>query len=144
MAQYFASHGYTVFRPNYRGSIGYGQALYTANRGRLGEIEFIDIESGVDALVAAGKAIEALVYRWLGVAPDRLDDRTTTATAPRYRRRCRGRRALVRAERHQPWRRRAVGIRRRSLAAARELRPRRPGSGHPRCRDADAPAARPR
>ena len=55
-AQYFAARGYSVFQPNYRGGIGYGRAFYEANRGRLGEIEFIDIESGVDHLIATGKA----------------------------------------------------------------------------------------
>lgn len=53
---YFAARGYSVFRPNYRGSIGYGFALYAANRGKLGAVEQEDIESGVDALIAAGKA----------------------------------------------------------------------------------------
>jgi len=61
--QYFAARGYSVFRPNYRGGFGYGYAAYAANRGRLGEIELMDIESGVDALVAAGKArAESLFY----------------------------------------------------------------------------------
>ena len=55
------AHGYAVLQPNYRGSTGYGLAFYAANRGRLGEIEFMDIESGVDALVAGGR-----------VDPDRL------------------------------------------------------------------------
>lgn len=55
MTQFFAAHGYAVFRPNYRGGTGYGQAFYAANRGRLGEIEFMDIESGVDALIQAGR-----------------------------------------------------------------------------------------
>jgi dipeptidyl aminopeptidase/acylaminoacyl peptidase len=55
-AQFFAARGYSVFQPNYRGGIGYGRAFYEANRGRLGEIEFMDIESGVDALIASGKA----------------------------------------------------------------------------------------
>lgn len=55
-ANYFASHGFSVFRPNYRGGTGYGLDFYAANRGRLGEIELEDIESGVDALIAAGKA----------------------------------------------------------------------------------------
>lgn len=55
------ARGYAVFQPNYRGSTGYGRAFYAANRGRLGEIEFQDIESGVDALIAAGR-----------VDPDRL------------------------------------------------------------------------
>lgn len=55
-ATFFAARGYTVFRPNYRGGVGYGLDFYAANRGRLGEIEFLDIESGVDALIAKGLA----------------------------------------------------------------------------------------
>jgi len=55
-SQYFAARGYSVFRPNYRGGIGYGRAFYEANRGRLGDIEFMDIESGVDHLIASGAA----------------------------------------------------------------------------------------
>ena len=53
---YFAARGYSVFEPNYRGGFGYGYEFYAANRGRLGEIEFADIESGVDHLIATGKA----------------------------------------------------------------------------------------
>jgi len=55
-SQFFAARGYSVFSPNYRGGIGYGRAFYEANRGRLGDIELMDIESGVDHLIAAGKA----------------------------------------------------------------------------------------
>jgi len=62
LAQLFAARGYSVFQPNYRGGIGYGRAFYEANRGRLGEIEFADIESGVDALIAAGKADAARLF----------------------------------------------------------------------------------
>jgi dipeptidyl aminopeptidase/acylaminoacyl peptidase len=61
-AQFFAARGYSVFEPNYRGGLGYGRAFYEANRGRLGEIEFADIESGVDALIAAGKADPARLF----------------------------------------------------------------------------------
>ncbi len=53
---YFASRGYAVFRPNYRGGLGYGREFYAANRGRLGEIEWIDIESGINLLVDEDKA----------------------------------------------------------------------------------------
>ena len=61
--QFFAANGFSVFRPNYRGGLGYGRDLYAANRGRLGDIEFMDIESGVDALIRAGKADpKRLVY----------------------------------------------------------------------------------
>ncbi|HET8725475.1 MAG TPA: S9 family peptidase [Anaeromyxobacteraceae bacterium] len=59
--RFFAARGFAVLRPNYRGSLGYGMDFYAANRGRLGEIEFQDIESGVDMLVATGR-----------VDPDRL------------------------------------------------------------------------
>lgn len=54
--QLFAVRGYAVFRPNYRGGTGYGFAFYEANRNRFGEIEQMDIESGVDALVERGLA----------------------------------------------------------------------------------------
>jgi dipeptidyl aminopeptidase/acylaminoacyl peptidase len=61
-AQFFAARGYSVFEPNYRGGLGYGRPFYEANRGRLGEIEFADIESGVDALIGAGKADRARLF----------------------------------------------------------------------------------
>lgn len=55
-AAYFGARGFSVFMPNYRGGTAYGHAFYAANRGRLGEIEWMDIESGVDSLIKAGKA----------------------------------------------------------------------------------------
>ncbi|MDI1436567.1 S9 family peptidase [Polyangium sorediatum] len=61
-AHYMAARGYSVLRPNYRGSFGYGQAFYAANRGRLGEVEFADIESGVDALIKAGRVDPQRLY----------------------------------------------------------------------------------
>ncbi len=54
--RYFVAHGFSVLTPNYRGSLGYGFEFYAANRGRLGEVEFADIESGVDQLISVGKA----------------------------------------------------------------------------------------
>ncbi|MEZ4238722.1 MAG: S9 family peptidase [Myxococcota bacterium] len=61
--RWFASRGYAVLRPNYRGGTGYGRAFYAANRGKLGKIEFGDIEAGVDALVREGRADkQRLVY----------------------------------------------------------------------------------
>jgi len=60
--QYFASRGYAVFRPNYRGGTGYGFDFYAANRNRFGDIEQMDIESGVDALVAKGLADPQRLY----------------------------------------------------------------------------------
>jgi dipeptidyl aminopeptidase/acylaminoacyl peptidase len=62
MVQYFAARGYAVFRPNYRGGLGYGFDFYAANRGRFGEIESMDIESGVDALLAAGRVDPNALY----------------------------------------------------------------------------------
>jgi len=62
LTQYFASRGYSVFRPNYRGGTGYGFAFYAANRNRFGEIEQADIESGVDALIASGDASPGQLY----------------------------------------------------------------------------------
>jgi dipeptidyl aminopeptidase/acylaminoacyl peptidase len=63
LAAFLAARGYAVFRPNYRGGTGYGLAFYERNRGRLGAIEEEDVESGVSALVAAGRADPSrLVY----------------------------------------------------------------------------------
>lgn len=55
-ARYFVAQGFSVFMPNYRGSLGYGYEFYASNRGRLGEVEFADIESGVDHLISVSKA----------------------------------------------------------------------------------------
>jgi len=61
--RFFTSRGYAVLQPNYRGGLGYGIEHYAANRGRLGEIEFADIESGVDSLIAAGRVdADRLLY----------------------------------------------------------------------------------
>lgn len=72
--RYFSSRGYAVLRPNYRGGLGYGFEFYAANRGRLGEIEFADIESGVDHLLAENVAhADSLVYggwSWGGYITD--------------------------------------------------------------------------
>ena len=55
-AQLFAAHGYAVFLPNYRGSIGRGVAYTIANHGDRGGKDFLDILDGVDALVERGIA----------------------------------------------------------------------------------------
>jgi dipeptidyl aminopeptidase/acylaminoacyl peptidase len=62
LTQYFASRGYSVLRPNYRGSFGYGFDFYAANRNRFGEIEQADIESGVDQLIKDGLADPKQLY----------------------------------------------------------------------------------
>lgn len=61
-AQYFGARGYSVLQPNYRGGTAYGHAFYAANRGKLGEIEYADIESGVDSLIASGRADPKRLY----------------------------------------------------------------------------------
>ena len=55
-AQLFAAHGYAVFLPNYRGSIGRGVGYTIANHGDRGGKDFLDILDGVDALVERGIA----------------------------------------------------------------------------------------
>lgn len=52
----FAERGYAIFRPNVRGSDGYGPAFRMANRGDWGGGDFTDLQSGIDALVARGLA----------------------------------------------------------------------------------------
>jgi dipeptidyl aminopeptidase/acylaminoacyl peptidase len=52
--QLFASHGYVVLEPNYRGSQGRGVAFGKADHNDLGGKEFQDVLAGIDHLVAAG------------------------------------------------------------------------------------------
>lgn len=52
----FAARGYAIFRPNVRGSDGYGTAFRMANRNGWGDCDFDDLMSGIDALVARGRA----------------------------------------------------------------------------------------
>ena len=49
--QIFAAQGYAVFKPNFRGTVGYGLAFLDANRGDFGGGDMRDILSGVDHLV---------------------------------------------------------------------------------------------
>lgn len=53
-AQLFATRGYVVFEPNYRGSSGRGHAFATADHGDLGGLEFEDVLAGIDKLIADG------------------------------------------------------------------------------------------
>ncbi len=52
-AQAFASRGYAVFQPNYRGSGGYGAPLRQAGFGQWGKKMLTDMSDGVQALAAA-------------------------------------------------------------------------------------------
>jgi dipeptidyl aminopeptidase/acylaminoacyl peptidase len=49
--QYFASHGYVVFLPNPRGSIGMGEAFVEANERDWGGGDYQDVMDGLDSLV---------------------------------------------------------------------------------------------
>ena len=53
-AQAFASRGYAVFQPNYRGSTGYGAALYDAGLGEYGGKMQTDISDGLAELARQG------------------------------------------------------------------------------------------
>lgn len=59
--QLFATHGYVVLEPNYRGSQGRGVAFGKADQGDLGGKEFDDVLAGIDHLVAQGLVDEARV-----------------------------------------------------------------------------------
>jgi dipeptidyl aminopeptidase/acylaminoacyl peptidase len=50
--QLLAAHGYAVFYPNIRGSIGYGQKFIEMNRGDWGGKDFKDVMAGVHDLIA--------------------------------------------------------------------------------------------
>jgi dipeptidyl aminopeptidase/acylaminoacyl peptidase len=52
----FNALGYAVLQPNYRGSTGYGERFRGLNRGHISGEDWIDVNSGVDHLIAAGIA----------------------------------------------------------------------------------------
>ena len=54
MAQYFASRGYLVFQPNFRGSSGFGNKFQVAGYGEWGKAMQTDIHDGVKALMSLG------------------------------------------------------------------------------------------
>jgi dipeptidyl aminopeptidase/acylaminoacyl peptidase len=54
--QVFAADGYAVLRPNPRGSGGYGEKFRGANRNDWGGMDWIDINAGIDKLIADGIA----------------------------------------------------------------------------------------
>jgi dipeptidyl aminopeptidase/acylaminoacyl peptidase len=54
LAQAFASRGYAVFQPNYRGTLGYGEAFRKQAEGEVGRKLQTDLSDGVAALAAKG------------------------------------------------------------------------------------------
>ena len=54
--QVYASMGFAVLQPNYRGSSGYGERFRGLNRGDISGRDWIDIDSGVDAMIERGIA----------------------------------------------------------------------------------------
>ncbi|HET8773781.1 MAG TPA: S9 family peptidase [Thermoanaerobaculia bacterium] len=54
--QVLAAHGFAVLRPNPRGTGGYGSAFRSANRNDWGGMDWIDINAGIDHLIATGIA----------------------------------------------------------------------------------------
>jgi dipeptidyl aminopeptidase/acylaminoacyl peptidase len=54
--QVLAAHGFAVLRPNPRGTGGYGSAFRRANRSDWGGMDWIDINAGIDHLIATGIA----------------------------------------------------------------------------------------
>lgn len=59
--QLFATRGYVVLEPNYRGSQGRGVAFGKADHGDLGGKEFEDVLAGIDHLIAQGLVDETRV-----------------------------------------------------------------------------------
>jgi dipeptidyl aminopeptidase/acylaminoacyl peptidase len=54
--QLLAAHGYAVFYPNIRGSVGYGEKFVESNRGDWGGGDFKDVMAGVKDLIDRGVA----------------------------------------------------------------------------------------
>jgi dipeptidyl aminopeptidase/acylaminoacyl peptidase len=52
----FNALGYAVLQPNFRGSTGYGQRFRGLNRGDILGKDWIDVNSGVDAMIRTGVA----------------------------------------------------------------------------------------
>ncbi|MBV1911845.1 MAG: prolyl oligopeptidase family serine peptidase [Kangiellaceae bacterium] len=53
--QFFATHGFAVFEPNFRGSSGYGSKFAKAGYGEWGEKMQRDVDEGVAQLIKEGK-----------------------------------------------------------------------------------------
>lgn len=51
-----ASRGFAIFRPNPRGTGGYGEKFRAANRNDWAGMDWVDINAGIDSLIAQGVA----------------------------------------------------------------------------------------
>ena len=54
--QVYAGMGFATLQPNYRGSTGYGERFRGLNRGDISGRDWIDVDSGVDAMIEEGIA----------------------------------------------------------------------------------------
>lgn len=54
--QVYAGMGFAVLQPNYRGSTGYGERFRGLNRGDISGRDWVDVDSGVDAMIDLGIA----------------------------------------------------------------------------------------
>jgi dipeptidyl aminopeptidase/acylaminoacyl peptidase len=53
-AQLMAAHGFAVLMPNYRGGQGHGDAFASWGDGYVGDMEFVDVMTAVDAAIERG------------------------------------------------------------------------------------------
>lgn len=64
IAQYFATRGYLVFQPNFRGGGGFGRAFVEAGWGQWGRRMQADVSEGARAVIASGRADGNRVCVW--------------------------------------------------------------------------------
>ncbi len=64
IAQYFATRGYLVFQPNFRGGGGFGRRFVEAGWGQWGRRMQADVSDGARAVIAAGRADSNRVCVW--------------------------------------------------------------------------------
>lgn len=64
IAQFFATRGYLVFQPNFRGGGGFGRSFVEAGWGQWGRRMQADVSDGARAVVAAGRADANRICVW--------------------------------------------------------------------------------
>jgi dipeptidyl aminopeptidase/acylaminoacyl peptidase len=64
IAQYFASRGYLVFQPNFRGGGGFGRSFVEAGWGQWGRRMQADVSDGARAVIATGRADASRLCIW--------------------------------------------------------------------------------